>query len=116
QEFLRECKRQGCRVILLISQSIAQADWPQDSIDELFLIPDQNKKWNLNDIIYGVSYLARTEIIDRIVPLDEFDLETAAALREHLRIPGMGDTTTRYFRDKLSMRIRAKEKGIPVPD
>ncbi|QUV80467.1 ATP-grasp domain-containing protein [Chloracidobacterium thermophilum] len=53
--------------------------------------------------------------IDRIVALDDFDVETAAALREHLRIPGMGETTARYFRDKLAMRARAREYGVPVP-
>jgi biotin carboxylase len=115
-EFMRECKRQGCRVLLLTSESIAGADWPRESIDEIFLIPDDKKKWKLDDVIKGVSYLARTEWIDRIVPLDDFDLETAAALREHLRVPGMGETTTRYFRDKLAMRMRASEAGIPVPE
>ena len=116
EEFLRECKRQGCRVLLLTSESIAHVEWPRESIDEVFLIPDDNKKWNLEDVIKGVSFLARTETIDRIVPLDDFDLETAAALREHLRVPGMGDTTTRYFRDKLAMRVRAREAGIAVPE
>jgi biotin carboxylase len=115
-EFMRECKRQNCRVLLLTSESIAHVDWPRESIDEVFLIPDDNKKWNLEDVIRGVSFLARTETIDRIVPLDDFDLETAAALREHLRVPGMGDTTTRYFRDKLAMRVRAQEAGIAVPE
>jgi biotin carboxylase len=28
----------------------------------------------------------------------------------------MGLTTIRYFRDKLAMRARAKEAGIPVPE
>ena len=115
-EFMRECKRQGCRVLLLTSESIAKTDWPRESIDEIFLIPDDNKKWQLDDVVKGVSFLARTEQIDRIVPLDDFDLETAAALREHLRVPGMGETTTRYFRDKLAMRLRAQEAGIPVPE
>ncbi|HEX8846719.1 MAG TPA: ATP-grasp domain-containing protein [Pyrinomonadaceae bacterium] len=115
-EFMRECKRQNCRVLLLTSQSIAKADWPRESLDGIFLIPDDNKKWRLEDVIKGVSYLARTETIDRIVPLDDFDLETAAALREHLRVPGMGETTTRYFRDKLAMRIQADDAGIPVPE
>ncbi|HYO91454.1 MAG TPA: ATP-grasp domain-containing protein, partial [Pyrinomonadaceae bacterium] len=115
-EFIRECKRLGCRVILLTSESIKGADWPRESIDQIFLIPDDNKKWNLQDVVKGVSYLARRETIDRIVPLDDFDLETAAALREHLRVPGMGETTTRYFRDKLAMRLRAREAGIPVPE
>jgi len=38
------------------------------------------------------------------------------ALREHLRIPGMGLTTVRYFRDKLAMRARAQEAGMLVPE
>jgi hypothetical protein len=115
-EFMRECKRQGCRVLLLTSQSIAGGDWPRESLDEIFLVPDVDKIWVLEDVIKSISYLCRTEKIDRIVPLDDFDLEKAAALREHLRVPGMGETTTRYFRDKLAMRMRAQEAGIPVPD
>lgn len=114
-EFMRECKRQGCRVLLLTSQSIADADWPRESLDDIFLVPDVDKAWVLEDVIKSISYLCRREKIDRIVPLDDFDLEKAAALREHLRVPGMGETTTRYFRDKLAMRMRAQEAGIPVP-
>jgi biotin carboxylase len=113
---MRECKRQGCRVLLLTSHSIRDADWPHESLDEIFYMPDQNHKWVLEDVIHSVSFIARTEEIDRIVPLDDFDLETAAALREHLRVPGMGDTTTRYFRDKLAMRMQALEAGIAVPE
>jgi biotin carboxylase len=116
QDFMRQCKRERCRVILLTSKSIENADWPRDSIDETFYIPDVNKEWNMRDVIYGVSFLCRTETIDRIVALDDYDVEKAAALREHLRVPGMGDTTARYFRDKLAMRTRAYEVGIPVPD
>ena len=47
--------------------------------------------------------------------LDDFDVEKAAFLREHFRIPGMGQTTARYFRDKLAMRIQAQDAGILVP-
>lgn len=115
QEFMRQCKREGCRVILLTSKSLEDADWPRESLDEIFYIPDNDKEWNMRDAIYGVSYMARTEDINRIVALDDFDVEKAAALREHLRVPGMGDTTARYFRDKLAMRSRAVEAGINVP-
>lgn len=116
-EFLCECKRQGCTVLLLTSESLMNvAKWPRESVDDIFYMPDVNKKWNLQHTILAVSHLARTRPIDRIVPLDDFDLETAAALREHLRIPGMGETTTRYFRDKLAMRSRARFAGLPVPE
>lgn len=115
-EFLRECKRQHCRVLLLTSQSLRDtAKWPREAIDEIYYMPDEDKRWNRTDTIHAVSYLARIEQIDRLVPLDDFDLEMAASLREHLRLPGMGETTTRYFRDKLAMRIQAREKGLDIP-
>ncbi len=116
-EFLREAKRQGCRVLLLTSHSLKDsAKWPMESIDEIFYMPDNKKQWDRQQTLNAVSYLARTEELDRIVPLDDFDLEMAAALREHLRIPGMGETTTRYFRDKLAMRRQAAERGLNIPE
>src|ERR1700730_14596180 len=111
QEFVRECKRQGWRVIFLTATGLQNANWPRESIDELFCMPDLSK---LDDVIRGVSYLARTRIIDHIVALDDYEVLTAAAVREHLRIVGMGDTAVRYFRDKLAMRLKALEHGIPV--
>jgi hypothetical protein len=113
QEFLRECRRQGCTVLLLTVDSLKDGDWPRDAIDEMFFIPRQIPR---EDLLKGVSHLARTRAIDRIVALDDFDVETAALLREHLRVPGMGETTARYFRDKLAMRVRARNQGILVPD
>lgn len=116
-DFLREAKRQGCRVFLITSQSLQHtAQWPRESIDDVFYMPDQDKTWNRNDTLLAISHLARTEAIDRVVALDDFDLEMAAALREHLRIPGMGETTTRYFRDKLAMRMQAIDAGLQVPE
>lgn len=116
-DFLRSCKAQGWRVVLITSESLRHShQFPTDVIDELFFMRDVDKKWNLEETKRAVSYLARTRNFDRIVPLDDFDLETAALLREHMRIPGMGETTTRYFRDKLAMRMRAQSTGINVPD
>lgn len=113
QEFLRTCKNQGCTVYLLTLEKLRDANWPRESIDEFFYMPEDLPA---QDLIKAVSYAARTRPIDRIVALDEFDMENVAALREHLRIPGMGQTTVRYFRDKLAMRGRAKEAGIAVPE
>lgn len=111
--FMTEAKRLGCRVFLLTRKAHAKADWPREAIDEFFFLDSLLDK---DSAIKGVSWLARRENIDRIVGLDDFDTETAAVLREHLRVPGMGDTTTRYFRDKLAMRMKAREAGIEVPD
>jgi biotin carboxylase len=113
QEFLRECRRQGWQTLLLTVEKLKDASWPREALDDIYFMPDLGKR---EQVINAVSYLARSQALDRIVALDEFDIEMAATLREHLRIPGMGETTSRNFRDKLAMRIQAKEHGIAVPD
>jgi biotin carboxylase len=113
QEFMHECKRQGCRVLLLTAEKLRDADWPRESLDDTFYLPAEIP---LADIVQAVTHLTRTQKIDRIVALDEYDMETAATLREHLRVPGMGLTTMRYFRDKLAMRMKALDRGVRVPD
>jgi biotin carboxylase len=113
QPFLRECHRLGCRVILVTRQSCADGDWPREALADVFYLPSLLQR---DDLLKGVSYLARSQSIDRIVALDDFDVEQAALLREHLRVGGMGETTARYFRDKLAMRVRAREAGILVPE
>jgi biotin carboxylase len=116
-DFIRECKRQGATVLVVTSLSLQGAhQFPLESIDEIFFMPDADRTWDRTDLFKSISYIARRREMDRIVALDDFDVEVAAALREHLRIPGMGETTVRYFRDKLSMRIKAKDAGIPVPE
>ena len=91
QEFMRECKRQGCGVILLTAEKLKNANWPRESIDETFYLPEDIP---IPDIVKAVAHLSQRQKIDRIVALDEFDMETAATLREHMRIPGMGLTTS----------------------
>src|SRR5258708_8818577 len=113
QEFMRECKRRGCLVLLLTAEKLRDADWPRESLDDTFFLPAEIP---LSDIVQAVTHLARNQKIDRIVALDEYDMETAATLREHLRVPGMGLTTMRYFRDKLAMRMKALDRDVRVPD
>lgn len=110
--FLRECRSLGCPVILITVEKLRDAVWPLDAISEIHWMPDFE---NRRQVIHGVSWLARSRDIARIVPLDEFDLELAATLREHLRLPGLGETAVRYVRDKLAMRERAASAGIAVP-
>jgi biotin carboxylase len=113
QEFLRTCKSMGCTVYLLTVEKLRDANWPRESIDEMFFMPEDLP---LADLMRAVSYTARSKHIDRIVALDEFDMENVAALREHLRLPGIGQSTIRYFRDKLAMRLKAREAGVLVPE
>ncbi len=113
--FLKQCKREGCTVLLLTVEGHLKDDWPREDIDEVFAMPMETLNEKKQEVINAVSYLARTRKIDRIVPLDDYDVEVAAMLREHMRIPGMGDTTVRYFRDKLAMREKAHDSGLIVP-
>lgn len=115
-DFLRACKEAGNTVYLLTARRTEGKEWPYESIDEFFYLEDDaNTLSNFENIIKGMAYLMRTRKIDRVVALDDFDVEKAAILREHFRIPGMGQTTARFFRDKLAMRVQARDAGIKVP-
>jgi len=74
-----------------------------------------NQDWSMEDLRKGLAYFMRANRVDRIVAMDDFDVEKAANLREYFRIPGMGETTQRHFRDKLAMRMKAQEAGLKVP-
>lgn len=111
--FLEAARDLGCHVILLTREKLSEKEWPWPSVDERFFMPDPARQ---PDVTHAVAYLARGRAIDRIIPLDDYDVPTAAALREHMRLPGMGDSVTRFFRDKLAMRVGAQQNDILVPD
>jgi biotin carboxylase len=112
--FLEEAKRLGCHTMLLTPEKVAQEGWPRHAIDELHTLPLPSLMKE-PDITFAVSYLAREREVHRIVALDDYDVETAAALREHLRLPGIGASQARFFRDKLAMRMQAQGCGVLVP-
>lgn len=111
--FLQACKEAGLHVMLATNEKSKDEQWPREHIDEFFHMPDLGRR---PDIIHAVAYLARQRHIDLIVALDDFDVETAAHLREHFRLPGMGDSLARNFRDKLAMRTTARDAGLLVPE
>ncbi len=113
ERFMREAVALGANVYLLTAAKLLQRPWPRDILADVFAMRDGA---DIGETTRTVSYLARSVRFDRIVALDDFDVETAASLREHLRIPGMGDTTARHFRDKLAMRVKAREEDILVPE
>jgi len=115
-DFLINLKKLGNKVFLVTSEKLRDKPWPVEYIDEIFFMEGQDVDWNLEHLLLGVSNLMKNHKIDSIVALDDFDVEKAAYLRENLRIDGMGQTTGRYFRDKLAMRMRAKSCGISNPN
>ena len=112
-DFLRQCAEMGVRLTLLTLDKLRDADWPRDVLEELVTMPSGLTR---EQILNTVSWMARGRRFDRIIALDEFDLETAAQIREHMRIPGMGVTTSAYYRDKLAMRTGARDSGFLVPE
>lgn len=115
-DFLIELKKLGNKVFLVTSEKLRDKPWPTEYIDEIFYMEGQDTDWNLEHLLLGVGHLMKSNTIDSIVALDDFDVEKATYLRENLRISGMGQTTGRYFRDKLAMRMRAKSCGISNPN
>ena len=116
-EFLEELKKLGNKVILITSDNLKSKNWPWQSIDEVYYMSEiKSATWNLDHLVQGFAHLMKTNQIDAVIALDDYDVEKAAMLRETFRIPGMGQTTHRYFRDKLAMRQRAKDSNINVPE
>ncbi|HFA48771.1 MAG TPA: ATPase [Bacteroidetes bacterium] len=115
-DFLKYCKEAGNKVFLVTAKETENDPWPREYLDDIFFMDEvAHGAWNMEHFIAGLAYLMRSQKIDRIVALDDFDVEECAELREHFRIPGMGQTTSRHFRDKLAMRIEANGAGIKVP-
>ena len=110
---MRECKRLGCHVTLITKEKMLKEDWPHDSIDDLIAI--------LNDadvplFIDLAAFISRKMKPDLVVALEEFDVMTAALIREHLGLPGMSSSTAKTFRDKFRMAEAAKAAKVDVPD
>lgn len=110
-DFIKSCKAEGNNVYLLTKKKLEHEVWPWEAIDDVFYV----ENWNQSDVTKGIAYKFRTIKFDRFVALDDFDVEKVALLREHFRMPGMGRTTSHYFRDKLAMRMKAQEEGVNVP-
>jgi len=113
QSFMRQCAAMGCKVLLLTLEKHRNGDWPRDILEEIVYMPGGLTQ---EQITNTVTYLARGRKFTRLLALDEFDMEIAAHLREHMRIPGMGRTTVTHFRDKLAMRGEAQRAGALVPE
>jgi len=113
QDFMRQCAEMGVKPTLLTVEKLRDADWPRDALEELATIPLNLSR---DQILNTVSWMARGRRFDRVTALDEFDQETAAQVREHMRLPGMNISTANCYRDKLAMRTTARQLGFLVPE
>jgi biotin carboxylase len=113
QDYLRQLADLGVKVVLLTMDKLHDAPWPFDILEEIVTMPAGLSN---EQILNTVTWLARSRKIDRLAALDEFDMEVVAQLREHMRIPGIGTTAIAFYRDKLAMRMGAREAGFLVPE
>jgi biotin carboxylase len=113
QDFLRQCADMGVRPTLLTIEKHCNGAWPRECLEDLACMPENLTR---EQIINTVSWMARGRRYDGVVALDEFDQETAAAVREHWRLPGMNLSTAAFYRDKLAMRTGARNLGFLVPE
>ena len=112
-DFIRECKDHGCRVVLITKEKMLNEDWPRDSLDDLIAVPNDAGPALFIDLM---AFLSRKAKPDRVVALEEFDVVTAALMREHLCLPGLSSSKAKVFRDKLSMAVFSQRGGIDVPE
>lgn len=113
--FLERLKAEGCTVYLLTVESALKEEWARDACADVFAV---NNFHDRRALLNSVAYLMRARKIDRVVALDDFDVEVGALLREHFRMTdtGLGESQSRFFRDKLAMRTKAREIGVRIPD
>ncbi|HEX6732173.1 MAG TPA: hypothetical protein VF074_19295, partial [Pyrinomonadaceae bacterium] len=112
-EFIRECKEHGCNVVLITKEKMLREDWPRESLDDLIAVPNDAGPPLFIDLL---AFLARKAKIDRVIALEEFDVVTAALMREHLCLPGLSSSDAKVFRDKLSMAVHSQRAGVNVPE
>ena len=113
QDFMRQCAEMGVKPTLLTVEKLRDANWPREALEDIVLMPEGLTG---EQILNTFCWMARGRRFDRVIALDEFDQETAAAIREHTRIPGMGISAAACYRDKLAMRTSALNMGFLVPE
>lgn len=112
-EFLEAAQAAGWHVTLVTRKILLDSSWEWSAIDDVRTV--ENDAGAL-DYVRAVTNIAGSHKIDRVVGLDEFDVLTAAMIREHLNLPGMSRSHALRFRDKLTMRDIAFKAGIPCPE
>src|SRR5829696_4597627 len=112
-DFIRECKDQGCNVVLITKEKMLNEDWPRESLDDLIAVPNDAGPPLFIDLL---AFLSRKLKVDRVIALEEFDVVTAALMREHLCLPGLSSSNAKVFRDKLSMAVYSQRAGINLPE
>jgi biotin carboxylase len=113
-EFLRECRRRRARVVLLTRGKLLGEAWAREALEDLVAVTDP--RGGADSYLEAAVHVARRRRVRRVVALEEYDVLTAALVREDLCLPGAGSTVARRFQDKLTMRAAGRAAGLDGPD
>ena len=107
EAFLRECRRQGCRVLLLTADSLADAAWPRDAIDEIHTIRARPTE---ADSAGAVTTIARTACARAGSPRSTTSTSRPRrCCASTFRCRASAGRPRSRFRDKLAMRVTARD-------
>ena len=76
ERFLVQAHRRGAQVYLFTQAKLLDRPWPRQALVDVFAQPDGSP---LHHTLHAIAYLARSRVFDRVVALDDYDVETAAA-------------------------------------
>ena len=113
-EFLRECHRQGCRVLLVTEEKLRDADWPREAIDAFYYVQPRHapRRHPQGGVVPRPHRAPRSHRrARRFRRRDGRDAARVPARARH-----GGNDRRAAFRDKLAMRIaRARGRRLPAP-
>lgn len=111
---MEEFQKAGWRVTLLTREDLSSADWAWTSLNEFRTVAPKAKE---EDYLREAINITMSQPVDHVVGLDEFDVLSAARVREYLQIfKGMSFSYALRFRDKLTMRNIASSRDILCPE
>src|SRR5947207_2273012 len=80
-EFIRACRRHGGRVVLLTREKQLGAAWARESLADLIALPAEA---DTETYLAAANAVAACSSVAHVVALEEYDVELAAHIREHL--------------------------------
>ena len=113
QDFMRQCAEMGVKPTLLTVEKLRDAPWPREILEDVSFMPNV---YTVDELIKTVCWMCAGTAVRSRDRTGRIRPGRGRQIREHTRIPGMGVTSTAYYRDKLAMRTGASESGFLVPE
>src|SRR5437667_38322 len=76
ESFLRECRRQGCRVLLLTSDALVGAAWPRDAIDDVYSIAREATDAEIWRVLDAAGDQRSNSVLEQFVSGDVYHVDS----------------------------------------